>query len=85
MENFTYNKDEAVPLTIFYGGKELTGEAVPLSTSCRTGTCYEMDVVLNGERLGTIYCGNDMKWTLQGGNDPDLAEKIGEQILMWYK
>jgi hypothetical protein len=78
-------KTETVPLELEYNGRHYKGMATPLNTSCREEVCFELDVTLNGEHLGTIYCGNDMKWKIRGFTDQGLVDKIGEQILLWYE
>lgn len=78
-------KRQPVPLSILHQGKNYEGTATPLSTSCAEGVCYELDVVLNNEPMGTIYCGNDMRWMMKGLCDQELVNKIGEEILLWYE
>jgi hypothetical protein len=77
-------KHEDVPLNIEHKGTRYEGIASPLLSSCRDGNCYEFDVVLNNEPLGTIYSGLDHQWVLQNLADQELIEKIGEQIRLWY-
>jgi hypothetical protein len=84
MGNTSLNKNEEVPIGLEHNGVTYQGSARPLATSCREGVCYELDVTLNGEHLGTIYCGNDYKWHLQHQADQGLTDKIGEQIFLWY-
>jgi hypothetical protein len=78
-------KRNPVPLSITHKDKHYEGSATPLSTSCSEGVCYELDVTLNNENLGTIYCGNDLHWTMKGIPDQELVNKIGEEILLWYE
>ncbi|MGZ3919459.1 MAG: hypothetical protein ACXVNM_02860 [Bacteroidia bacterium] len=78
------NKKDPVPLSINYKGNTLKGEAIPLSTSCAEGVCFELDVTLNNDHLGTIYCGSDMHWIMKNMADQDLVNKIGEEIQLWY-
>jgi hypothetical protein len=78
-------KTETVPLSLQHNGKIYKGEAVPISTSCLKEVCFELDVTLNSEHLGTIYCGNDLQWKIRNFADQDLVNKIGEQILLWYE
>jgi hypothetical protein len=77
-------KSEPVPLDFTHNGNRYQGTAVPLATSCREGVCFELEVILNGRSVGTIYCGTDMRWVLKGATDQQLVEKIGEEILLWY-
>jgi hypothetical protein len=78
-------KKEPVPLNITHNGVKYEGLATPLSTSCAEGVCFELDVTLNDDNLGTIYCGNDMHWTMKNMADQELVEKIGQEILLWYE
>jgi hypothetical protein len=78
-------KSEEVPLEFEHKGLQYKGTARPLATSCREGVCFELDVVINDTEMGTIYCGNDMRWTLKGCTDQELVNKIGEEILLWYE
>jgi hypothetical protein len=84
MNNYAENT-QPVPISFGHHGKNYTGTATPIRSSCREGVCYELDVVLNGKPIGTIYCGNDLKWTIKGVTDQDLVDKIGEDILLWYE
>jgi hypothetical protein len=78
-------KTEEVPIDIVYKSQLYKGKAVPLATSCSENVCYELDVTLNGENLGTIYCGNDLRWKMRYVQDQGLVDKIGEEILLWYE
>ncbi len=79
------NKTQTVPVDLEYNGIKYTGTAVPLSTSCVEGACYELDVTLNNEHLGTIYCGSNGVWTMAHIADQGLVDAIGQVILMWYE
>jgi hypothetical protein len=78
-------KTEVVPLDFDLHGKQYAGLAKPVRTNCDENVCYELDVTLNGNHLGTIYCGKELKWTLRGSADQELVDKIGEIILLWYE
>jgi hypothetical protein len=78
-------KTEEVPIAIEHNGKRYNGKAIPLATSCSENVCYELDVTLNDEHLGTIYCGNDLKWSMRNISDQGFVDKIGEEILLWYE
>lgn len=78
-------KTETVPLELEHHSKIYKGKATPIKSSCSTEVCFELDVTLNRENLGTIYCGNDMKWKIRNFADQELVDKIGEQILLWYE
>lgn len=85
-------KTETVPLELDYNGRHYRGQAVPVRSSCSQEVCFELDVTLNGERLGHIYCGKNMQWRLEGAADQLLVDKnqllvdkIGQEILLWYE
>jgi hypothetical protein len=78
------NKVTAVPLDFVYNGTLYAGEARPLLSSNREEDFFELDVTLNAENLGTITCGESMKWTMRNVNDQGLIDRIGEEIALWY-
>ena len=82
MENY---KLENVPLSFRYKGVEYKGMAVPLTDSCHDEVCFELDLTLNGEHLGTIWCGRNMQWKLRGTTDQGLVDKAGGEIALWYE
>lgn len=75
---------EVVPLEFDLDGEHYSGHAIPVKTNRIKGACYELDVTLNAEHLGSIYCGNDMKWELKGANQ-NLVDTIGQIIVLWYE
>jgi hypothetical protein len=77
-------KSEIVPIEITYKGQKYTGEGKPLSASCREGVCFDLDITLNGEYLGTIH-NTKMGWTMDRATDQDFVNAIGEEILLWYE
>jgi hypothetical protein len=78
-------KTETVPIDIEYNGKRYNGYAKPLADACSEDVCYELDVTLNNEHLGTISCGKNLQWTIRNFEDQGLVDKIGEEILLWYE
>jgi hypothetical protein len=76
-------KTELVPIELKYKGKTYAGEARPLRGSCEEGVCFELDVNLNGEHLGTIHS-TKSGWTMDKISDQEFIHAIGEQILLWY-
>lgn len=77
-------KTEIVPIEISYKGKKYVGEARPLAGSCNEGRCFELDVTLNGEHLGTIHCTKN-GWTMDKIIDQGFIHTIGEEIFLWYE
>jgi hypothetical protein len=75
---------ETVPLEFSHAGEHFTGFAEPLNTNCREEDCYEFNVMLNNEMLGTIYRGHDASWTMRGISNQELVDRIGEEIWLWY-
>lgn len=78
-------KTEPIPLSFEYKGTRYSGVANPIKASCNEMACFEMDVVLNSESLGTISRGNNLVWTMKGVSDQGLVDKIGEEITLWYE
>jgi hypothetical protein len=84
MKNTT-DKKSLIPLSFDLNDMHFEGYALPISQSCREDVCFELNIHLNGEDLGTISCRNDLKWTMEKISDHNLIEKIGELILLWYE
>ena len=55
-----------------------------VSDSCRQGVCFELNIILNDENLGTIYSENG-EWIMPAANDQGFINTIGQQILLWYE
>ena len=85
MEKKEKYKTELVPLEVFYKGESYTGFAKPISSSCHDDVCFELDITLNGEQLGTIYCSQNMQWKMKNVSDQGLIDKLGEEIALWYE
>lgn len=81
-EDILYKK-EHVPIDIEYHGVKYKGEATPISASCRDGVCFELEISLNDELIGIINS-TMHGWVMQGEMEQDFADKIGEEILLWY-
>lgn len=77
-------KTEVVPVNIRYKGKDYNGEARPLVSSCKEGVCFELDITLNNEHLGTIHS-TKAGWTMDKIIDQDFIDAIGETIMLWYE
>ncbi|MFL5754402.1 MAG: hypothetical protein ACJ76F_13405 [Bacteroidia bacterium] len=78
-------KTAPVPLDFVHKTTMYAGEARPVYSSCHDGVCFELDITLNAEHLGTISCGENMKWTMRNISDQTLIDKIGEEIALWYE
>ena len=77
-------KTQPVPLEFEYKGIKYIGEGAPLASSCKNGACYELDITLNGERLGTIHC-TEEGWRMIDIEDQGLVDAIGEEVFVWYE
>ena len=77
-------KTANVPIDITCRGKQYQGKAVPLSSTCHDGVCFELDVELNNKHLGIIH-GDEKGWRMNEVNDQQLVDAIGEEILLWYE
>jgi hypothetical protein len=77
-------KTEVVPLELNYKGRTFVGQARPLRGSCSEGVCFELDITLNDEYLGTIHS-TKSGWTMDKISDQEFINAIGEQILLWYE
>jgi hypothetical protein len=80
----TNYKTATVPIDITCRGKQYKGMAVPLSNTCHDGVCFELDVKLNNQHLGIIH-GDEKGWQINGVNDQELVDAIGEEIMLWYE
>lgn len=77
-------KIEHVPIDFTYNGIHYTGEAIPISSSCKDGVCFDLEVTLNGKFIGMIHSTLN-GWRMEKMDDQDFADKIGEEIRLWYK
>lgn len=77
-------KTQPVPLEFTYAGSTYRGIALPLSTSCSDGVCFELEVILNSENLGTIHCKGEL-WRMDDVNNQGLVDAIGKEIFLWYE
>jgi hypothetical protein len=76
-------KTTDVPLEFSHNGEKYYGIATPLSGSCLESECFEYDITLNNEHLGSIYCDRDMKCIMRTLADKELVKKIAQEILLW--
>ncbi len=74
---------EVVPLEFDLQGEHYSGHAIPVKALKTAENYLELDVTLNAEHLGSIYCGSDGQCTLKGTGQ-ELVDKIGEIITTWY-
>ena len=77
-------KTNTVPLVFEYNGKPYKGMGIAVSDSCREGVCFELNIFLNDENLGTIYSENG-DWVVPAIKDRGFINTIGQQILLWYE
>ena len=76
---------ELLPLIFEYKGKNYNGTAKPIRTGYNEEICFEMYVILNGEYLGSIYCGKNLIYTMKDITDQQFIDKIGDEIVLWYE
>ena len=69
------NKKENIRLEFDYHGTHYEGLAIPVETSCNEDGCFELNVTLNGNPLGTIYRTNNIQWKLRGSADQNWQIK----------
>ena len=77
-------KIRTVPIEIEYKGQTYTGTGLPLAGSCHDGVCFELDITLNNNNLGTIWYQND-GWKMKEVKDQGFIDAIGEEIFLWYE
>lgn len=77
-------KVEHVPIDFTYKNKRYTGEAIPVSSSCRDGVCFDLEITLNDKFIGMIHSTLN-GWRMEKEEDQDFVDKIGEEILLWYE
>jgi len=82
--NDSVDKTANIPLVFQHKGQEFRGIAAPLP-GCDDDICYELDITLNDQHIGTVYCGKNMKWKIRGAADQELVDKIGSEIALWYE
>jgi hypothetical protein len=73
-----------IPIEIEYSGKTYKGQGVPITPPCEEGVCFDLNITLNNENLGTIHC-TDKGWKMEKVNDQGLVNAIGEEIFLWYE
>ncbi len=76
---------ETIPLLFHHNGTAYSGFASPIKNSCSKDACFELEVTLNGQTLGTIACGQNMIWRLEGITNQAFIDKIGNEIVLWYE
>jgi hypothetical protein len=75
---------EPMPIEIEYKGQTYKGEGVPVSQTCEDGVCSELHITLNDEHLGIIRNARS-GWKMDGVEDQDLVDAIGNEIVLWYE
>ena len=78
------NKTAIVPIEMQYNNKIYKGEGRPLANNCIEGVCFELDITLNNEHLGTIRCEKD-GWKMSTVPDQSFVDAIGQEISLWYE
>lgn len=81
--SYTY-KTEHIPIDINYKGTRYTGKGIPISSSCRDGVCFDLEIILNGKSMGVIHSTLN-GWRMEKITDQKFVDTIGEEILLWYE
>lgn len=76
-------KTEHVPIDFTYNEVRYSGEAIPVSSSCQNGACFDLEIVLNDKSLGMIHSTLN-GWRMEHIEDQQFVDKIGEEIFLWY-
>jgi len=74
---------EPIPLEFDYNGVHYKGEGVPISETCSTDVCYEVDITLNDENLGIIRCAKS-GWKMDRV-EQGLIDAIGNEIFLYFE
>ena len=77
-------KTQKVPIVVEFEGKTYKGEGVPIRPSCREGVCFELNITLNNEDLGTIHRTKN-GWIMDHIKDQKFVDAIGDQLMLWYE
>ena len=85
MEEEINNSQETIPIEFKYDGKDYSGIATPIKSSCQDGICYEHNIELNKENLGVITCNVNGAWTSATIADQKLVDAIGQELLFYYQ
>lgn len=76
-------KTVTIPLNFEFKGKNYTGVAIPVMSSCTGGVCQQLDITLNKKHVGVIRCTKN-GWRITGVSQ-GLVNIIGERIFEWYE
>jgi hypothetical protein len=71
-------------LSINYKGKQIQGEALPLSGAEEQGIPLVHKLIIDGQDQGLIRCTNK-SWDADQIKDKKLVEEIGNYIHAWYE
>jgi hypothetical protein len=77
-------QQEPLPVHAECNGRQYSGLARPIPESCRDGICHSLDVFLDHNIKGTIFCREDHVWKSDDIEDGKLVACIGECVLNWY-
>jgi hypothetical protein len=84
LHNVSKIKSLPIPLEIEYKNMIYKGEGIPVTPTCKEAICFELDITLNGKKLGLIHCTDD-GWQMDQVKDQGLVDAIGEEIFLWYE
>jgi hypothetical protein len=80
----TRNIAKPFRLELNYRGKHYLGTAHPLVDTCHDGICEQLEIHLNGKRLGILKW-EKKRWIMEEIKEQSLVEKLGELIIDWYE
>lgn len=75
---------KALPLSIYYKGKHIEGEAQPLNELKAQGVPLVHHLIIDGKDYGMIRCTKE-NWLADKIKDPELVKTIGNYIHAWYE
>ena len=67
-----------------YNGTHYSGYAKPLPPTCKDEVCFENEIHLNDKNYGMLYRERN-QWYLEGENDQEFINTIGELVTLSYE
>jgi hypothetical protein len=72
---------EKIPVSFEHNGSQFSGYLKPVDLNQPPLTYH---VVLNESYIGTLNCTKE-GWYIEGNGDHDLAELLGEYLMLWFQ
>lgn len=76
--------DKVLELDFDYNGTHYSGYSKPLPPSSKEEVYFEQEIHLNGKNFGMLYRERN-QWYLEGENDQEFINTIGELVTLSYE